>query len=119
MACALHLKACTGWLWQTPFITVCLQRIALNTFYYGSCLTAYAFYYGSRLSILIMSYVVYYIMTYVFNFLFITAYAFNFLIICLLCPNCIFNFCITQFMLLSLFVLIWHVPFIFFYLYGY
>ena len=33
----------------------------------------------------------------------IPAYAFNFLIICLFCTNCIFNSCIAQSMLLSLF----------------
>ena len=59
----------------------------LNAFYYGSRLTAYAFYCSSRFIVLI------------------TAYAFNIFIVRLLfCANCIFNFCIVQSaLLLSLF----------------
>ena len=76
--------------------------LLVYTFYYSSCLIAYAFHYSSQFIMLIM------------------AHTFNIFIIYLLfCTKCIFNFCIAQSMLLSLFTLIWYVLFIFFYLYGY
>ena len=89
---------------------------SLPSIYYVECLLlAYAFYwfytsltYCVECLLLQLTLNSLYLFITVYGYLFyvvycIMAYAFNFLIICLWCANCIFNFCIVQSMLLSLF----------------